>query len=89
MKWVDFEKSIARHFRMKYGSIGEKLWMNELPIIEGDKAIDLQEFADRAAEVLEAIGYGQPSKYALYKPKNSNTSPIRNITQLMSNFSTR
>ena len=64
VKWVDFEKSIARHFRMKYGSIGKKLWMNELPIIEGDKAIDLQKFADHAAEVLEAIGYGQPSKYA-------------------------
>ena len=28
VKWVDFEKSIARHFRMKFGSIGEKLWMN-------------------------------------------------------------
>ena len=45
VKWVDFEKSIARHFRMKFGSIGEKLWMNELPIIEGDNAIDVQEFA--------------------------------------------
>ena len=43
VKWVDFEKSIARHFRMKFGSIGEKLWMNELPIIEGDNAIDAQE----------------------------------------------
>ena len=40
VKWVDFEKSIARHFRMKFGSIGEKLWMNELPIIDGDNAID-------------------------------------------------
>jgi len=30
--------------------------MNELPIIEGDNAIDLQEFADHAQEVLEAIG---------------------------------
>ncbi len=60
VKWVDFEKSIARHFRMKFGSIGEKLWMNELPIIEGENAIDVQEFADHAAEVLEAIGYSQP-----------------------------
>ena len=24
VKWVDFEKSIARHFRMKFGSIGDK-----------------------------------------------------------------
>jgi hypothetical protein len=36
VKWVEFEKSIARHFRMKFCSIGEKLWMNELPIIEGE-----------------------------------------------------
>ena len=68
---MDFEKSIARHFRMKFGSIGEKLWMNELPIIDGDNAIDAQEFADHAQEVLEAIGYSQPQKYALFKPRNS------------------
>ena len=61
VKWVDFEKSIARHFRMKFGSIGEKLWTNELlPNIDGDNAIDPQEFADHAQEVLEAIGYSQP-----------------------------
>ncbi len=66
VKWVDFEKSIARHL-----SIGEKLWMNELPIIDGDNAIDAQEFADRAQEVPEAIGYSQPQKYALFKPRNS------------------
>ena len=71
VKWVDFEKSIARHFRMKFGSIGEKLWTNELPIIDGDNAIDPQEFADHAQEVLEAIGYSQPQKYALFKPRNS------------------
>ena len=45
--------------------------MNELPIIDGDNAIDAQEFADHAQEVLEAIGYSQPSKYALFKPRNS------------------
>ena len=71
VKWVDFEKSIARHFRMKFGSIGEKLWTNELPNIDGDNAIDPQEFADHAQEVLEAIGYSQPQKYAMYKPRNS------------------
>jgi hypothetical protein len=71
VKWVDFEKSIARHFRMKFGSIGEKLWQNELPIIVGDNAIDAQEFADHAQEILEAIGYSQPQKYALFKSRNS------------------
>ncbi len=45
--------------------------MNELPIIDGDNAIDAQEFADHAQEVLEAIGYSQLQKYALFKPKNS------------------
>ena len=33
--WIEFEKSIARYFRMKFGSeIGNQLWRNELPIIE-------------------------------------------------------
>jgi hypothetical protein len=73
VKWVDFEKSIARHFRMKFGSIGEKLWMNELPIIDGDNAIDAQEFADHAQEVFEAIGYSQPQKYALFKPRTQGS----------------
>jgi hypothetical protein len=68
VKWVDFEKSIARHFRMKFGSIGEKLWMNELPIIDGDNVIDAQEFADHAQEVLEAIGYST-SKVRLVQAK--------------------
>jgi hypothetical protein len=71
VKWVEFEKSIARHFRMKFGLIGEKLWRNELPIIVGDDAIGVQEFADHCQELLEAIGYTQPQKYALFKPKNS------------------
>jgi hypothetical protein len=66
VKWVEFEKSIARHFRMKFGLIGEKLWRNELPIIVGDDAIGVQEFADHCQEVLEAIGYTQPQKYALF-----------------------
>ena len=43
--WTEFEKSIARYFRLKYGSeIGEMLWRNELPIIDGDEAIDRYEW---------------------------------------------
>ncbi len=57
---MDFEKSIARHFRMKFGSIGEKLWMNELPIIEGDNAIDAQEFVDHAQRSLKQLDIVNP-----------------------------
>jgi hypothetical protein len=54
--WIEFEKSIARYFRMKFGSeIGNKLWRNEMPVIEGAGAIDDDEFEEHCDEVLEAI----------------------------------
>jgi hypothetical protein len=72
VKWIEFEKSIARYFRMKFGSeIGNKLWRNELPVIEGDDAIDDDEFEDHCQEVLEAISNYSPQKYAILKPAKS------------------
>ena len=36
VNFVEFDKHIARYMRMKYGrKIGEGLWMDDLPIIEG------------------------------------------------------
>ena len=70
--WNEFEKSIARYFRMKFGSeIGNQLWRNELPIIDGDEAIDRAEFKEHCQEVLEAIANHSPQKYAIFKPQNS------------------
>ncbi len=70
--WTVFEKSIARYFRLKYGSeIGEMLWRNELPIIEGDEAIDRYEFREHCQLVLEAISVSQSQRYAALKPQNS------------------
>ena len=70
--WNEFEKSIARYFRMKFGSeIGNQLWRNELPIIDGDEAIGRAEFKEHCQEVLEAIANHSPQKYAIFKPQNS------------------
>ncbi len=58
--WTEFEKSIARYFRLKNGSeIGEMLWRNELPVIEGEDAIDRYEFKEPYQLVLEAISVSQ------------------------------
>ncbi len=70
--WIEFEKSIARYFRMKFGSeIGNQLWRNELLIIEGDDAIGRAEFREHCQAVLEAIANHSPQKYAIFKPQNS------------------
>ncbi len=70
--WIEFEKSIASYFRMKFGSeIGNKLCRNEMPVIEGDGAIDDDEFEEHCEEVLEAIFNFSPQKYAILKPAKS------------------
>ncbi len=70
--WIEFEKSIARYFRMKFGSeIGNKIWRNELPVIEGDGAIEGDELNEHFDEVLEAISNFSPQKYAMLKPARS------------------
>ena len=57
---------------MKFGSeIGDQLWRNDLPIIDGDDAIGRAEFKEHCAEVLEAIANHSPQKYAILKPQNS------------------
>jgi hypothetical protein len=72
VKWIEFEKSIARYFRMKFGSeIGNKIWRNELPVIEGDGAIEGDELNEHFDEVLEAISNFSPQKYAMLKPARS------------------
>ena len=70
--WIEFEKSIARYFRMKFGSeIGNMIWRNEMPVIEGDGEIDDDEFEEHCKEVLEAITNDSPQKYAILNPAKS------------------
>jgi hypothetical protein len=70
--WTEFEKSIARYCRLKYGSeIGDMLWRNEMPVIEGDDAIDRDEFKEHCQIVLEAISVSQSQRYIALKPQNS------------------
>ncbi len=50
---------------MKFGSeIGNRIWRNELPVIEGDGAIEGDELNEHFEEVLEAISNYSPQKYA-------------------------
>ncbi len=64
--WIEFEKSIARYFEMKFGSeIGIMLWKNEMPVIEGDGEIDEDDFEEHCKEVLESITNYSPQKYAI------------------------
>ena len=57
---------------MKFGSeIGNKIWRNELPVIEGDGAIEGEELNEHFEEVLEAISNYSPQKYAWLKPARS------------------
>ena len=67
VSWIEFEKSIARYFRI----IGDQLWRNDLPILEGDDAIGRAEFREHCNEVLDAISTHSPQKYAILKPQNS------------------
>jgi hypothetical protein len=57
---------------MKFGlEIGNKLWRNEMPVIEGDGAIDDDEFEEHCDEVRQAISNISPQKYAILKPAKS------------------
>jgi hypothetical protein len=70
--WIEFEKPIARYFRMKFGSeIGNKLWRSEMPVIEDDGALDEDEFEEHCNEVLEAISNCSRQKYAIFRPAKS------------------
>jgi hypothetical protein len=63
---------MARYMRMKFGrKIGEGLWMDSLPVIEGNGRITNPNFEKHCADVLEAIGVCQPSKVKLYSPAGS------------------
>jgi hypothetical protein len=80
VSWIDFEKSIARYFRMKFGSeIDNQIWRNKLPVIKGDDAIDRTDFREHCQAVLEAIAHSSPQKYAIFKPQNSGSGKLPGI----------
>ena len=64
--WHMFEKQMARYMRQKYGTrIGDGLWKNELPVIEGDDQIDNTAFQEHAEEVWYSIQEQNPTKSKL------------------------
>ena len=58
-----FDKHIGRYMRLRYGRrIGEGLWMDNLPLIEGEQQISDEEFLIHCDEVADAITMTNPSR---------------------------
>ena len=58
-----FDKYIGRYMRLRYGQIiGNGLWMDALPSIQGEAMISDDEFTDHCKDVLEAISITNASK---------------------------
>ena len=72
VSFVQFDKHIARYMRMKYGrSIGEGLWMNNLPIVDGGGRLSNAEFKLHCADILDSISITNASRVKLLTPDDS------------------
>ncbi len=71
VSFVQFDKHMARYMRMKYGrNIGEGLWMDNLPILEGAGRLTNPEFKLHCADILDAIAITNASRVKLLTPEN-------------------
>ena len=69
--FVQFDKHIARYMRMKYGrKIGEGLWMDNLPVIEGNQRLTNPEFKLHCTDILDSIAIFNASRVKLLTPDN-------------------
>ncbi len=58
-----FDKYIGRYMRLRYGqTIGNGLWMDALPSIQGEAMVSDDEFTAHCKDVLEAISITNASK---------------------------
>ena len=74
VSFVQFDKHMARYMRMKYGrKIGEGLWMDNLPIIEGAGRITNPDFKLHCTEILDAIAVSNASRVNSLTP---DTTPF-------------
>ena len=70
--FVQFDKHIARYMRMKYGrKIGEGLWMDDLPVIEGNRRLTNPEFKLHCTDILDSIAIFNASRVKLLTPDNA------------------
>jgi hypothetical protein len=69
---AQFDKHMARYMRMRFGrKIGECLWNDTLPIIEGAGRITNPNFELHCRDVLDVIAICQASRVKLYTPGHS------------------
>ena len=72
VSFVQFDKHMARYMRMKYGrSIGEGLWMDNLPILEGAGRLTNAEFKLHCADILDSIAITNASRVKLLTTDDS------------------
>ena len=70
--FVEFDKHIARYMRMKYGrKIGEGLWMDNLPIIEGAGRLSNADFKLHCMDILDSIALSNAGRVKLLTPDAS------------------
>ena len=68
---VQFDKHMERYMRMKYGrNIGEGLWMDNLPILEGAGRLTNPEFKLHCADILDAVALTNASRVKLLQPED-------------------
>jgi hypothetical protein len=71
VSFVQFDKHIARYMRMKYGrKIGEGLWMDDLPVIEGNRRITNPDFKLHCTDILDSIAISNASRVKFLTPDN-------------------
>jgi len=74
VSFVQFDKHMARYMRMKYGrKIGEGLWMDNLPIIEGAGRITNPDFKIHCSDILDSIAVSNASRVKSLTP---DTTPF-------------
>ncbi len=72
VSFAQFDKYMARYMRMRYGRlIGEGLWMDTMPIIEGAGSLTNANFALHCQDVLDSIAVCQASRVKIYTPPGS------------------
>ncbi len=60
----EFDKHMARLLRSKYGTIlGDQFWTNKLPVLQGDGAMNNDEFLAHCEDILYAMAYKNPARY--------------------------
>jgi hypothetical protein len=60
----EFDKHMARKLRSKYGTtLGDQFWTNKLPILQGEGAMNNDEFLAHCEDILYSMADKNPARY--------------------------